>query len=425
MLDIKDLLLNRNSATELLKRRGFDLPIDQIESLDFKRRSVLQELEARRAELKAGSKAPPAVPNDAERKAALSALGSQIATLEGQLSEVTDEINAVMLNIPNLPAERTPIGFSEADNSVVETWGQKRPYDFIPKSHDVLGEQLGILDFRRGVKLAGSRFSVLSGAGARLSHAIASFLLDAAIQNGYTQVSVPYMVNRATMTATGQLPKFESELFRVTSGESEWFLIPTAEVPVTNLHADEVLPEAALPLSYCSLSPCFRAEAGSAGRDIKGLIRQHQFDKVELVKICTPDSSWDELEKMLSHAKRVLEMLGLHYRVVTLCTRDIGFHVRFTYDLEVWLPGQNQYREISSCSNCWDFQARRGKIRYKRQADSKNGLVHTLNGSALPIGRTMVGILEQYQTAEGAIQIPDALIPYTKFSIIHPSGKVE
>jgi seryl-tRNA synthetase len=284
----------------------------------------------------------------------------------------------------------------------------------------------GLLDFERGAKLAGTRFTVLRGAASRLERALMNLMLDMAVlEHGYTPVSVPYMVNRKTMIGTGQLPKFEADMFRVTAGDREWFLIPTAEVPVTNLHADEIILKAELPLAYCSLTPCFRAEAGSAGRDIRGLIRQHQFDKVEMVRFTKPSESWKELDILTQHAENILQRLNLHYRVVALCTGELGFAAQFTYDLEVWLPGQNAYREISSCSNYGDYQARRARIRYKRSDSGKNELVHTLNGSGMPIGHALIAVIEQNQRADGSIAIPEDLQKYTGFTIIFPNGKTD
>jgi seryl-tRNA synthetase len=435
MLNYRQILANPLHYQELLARRGYQLPLQILQELDGKRLPLLQEAEACRRQLKGGSREVGQLLQKTKGqetdevialKSQMTQIGERIRQLESELNAVEAQLETVMFDVPNVPAPQTPIGNSEQDNPVLRVRGTKPVFDFQPKSHDELGEQMGILDFERGAKLAGSRFTVMKGAASRLERALSFFFLDmAALEHGYTQVSVPYMVNRKTMTGTGQLPKFENDMFRVVSEDRELFLIPTAEVPVTNLHADEIIPEENLPLMYCSLTPCFREEAGSAGRDVKGLIRQHQFDKVEMVHISRPEDSWNQLEMMTHHAENILQRLGLHYRVVALCAGDIGFSAQFTYDLEVWLPGQNAYREISSCSNCGDFQARRAKIRYKRQDTGKNELVHTLNGSGLPIGRALIAILEQYQCSDGSVMLPEVLHRYTGFSRILPDGRTD
>lgn len=435
MLNYRQILANPSEYKELLARRGYELPLEALQELDHQRLALLQEVEKCRRQVKEGSREVGKLLQRSQgqeteeivaQKAQMAQISEHIKQLDNDLSATETQLETIMLDVPNVPAPQTPLGHSEQENPVIRTWGKKPLFSFPAKSHDELGEKMGILDFERGAKLAGSRFTVLKGAASRLERALAFFLVDMAVlEHGYTQVSVPYLVNRKTITGTGQLPKFENDMFRVVSEEREFFLIPTAEVPVTNLHADEILPEESLPLLYCSLTPCFRAEAGSAGRDVKGLIRQHQFDKVEMVHISKPENSWDQLETMTHHAENILQRLGLHYRVVALCTGDIGFSAQFTYDLEVWLPGQNAYREISSCSNCGDFQARRAKIRYKCKDTGKNELVHTLNGSGLPIGRTLIAIMEQYQRSDGSIAIPESLRRYTGFSYILPDGSTE
>jgi seryl-tRNA synthetase len=320
-------------------------------------------------------------------------------------------MQAASLQIPNLPAESVPNGTSSEDNVEIRRWGQPRPFDFPPKPHEVLGEHLGILNFEQAAKISGSRFAVYWDAGARLERALANFMLEMHTRrHGYHEVLPPFMVNEATLVGTGQLPKFKEDLFHCDGGD-HW-LIPTAEVPLTNLFREEILDESQLPISVTAWTPCFRAEAGSYGKDVKGLIRQHQFQKVELVKVSTPDRSMAELESLTSNAEAVLQALNLPYRVMNLCAGDLGFSAVQTYDLEVWLPGQNLYREISSCSNCGEFQARRANIRYRPKGQKKTEFVHTLNGSGLAVGRTWLAVIENYQQADGSIQIPEALQPY-------------
>jgi seryl-tRNA synthetase len=340
----------------------------------------------------------------------LRALGDEVKKTEQDLAAVEAEIERLLLLVPNPPHESVPDGKDEKDNVVVRAWGEKRSYPFQPKPHWDLGEALGILEWQQAAKLSGSRFTIYKGAGARLERAIASFFCDVHASRGYTEVLPPYLVTGETMTGTGQLPKFEEDLFK-TRNEPPLYLIPTAEVPVTNMHRDEVFESDALPVSYCAWTPCFRAEAGSAGKDTRGIIRQHQFHKVELVKLARAEESYAEHEKMVDDACEVLRRLGLHHRVVLLCAGDMGFASAKTYDLEVWCPGQDAYREISSVSNCEDFQARRIRVRYRGEG-GKPRLAHTLNGSGVAIGRTVVAILEQYQQADGCVAVPDALRPY-------------
>ncbi|RPH40861.1 MAG: serine--tRNA ligase, partial [Desulfobulbaceae bacterium] len=335
----------------------------------------------------------------------------RIKELDVELASTEEQLQAIVLSIPNLCDDSVPVGQNDTDNLEIRVWGDKPVFPFSPKPHWEIGEQLGILDFDRATKLAGARFALLKGFASRLERALINFMLDLHTQkHGYTEILPPFLANTASLTATGQLPKFAEDLFKI----SDWdlYLIPTAEVPVTNIHREETLDERDLPLSYTAYTPCFRSEAGSYGRDTRGLIRQHQFDKVELVKFTTPETSMAELEKLLMDAEEVLQLLRLPYRVVTLCTGDLGFSSTKTYDIEVWLPGQNTYREISSCSNFLDFQARRGSIRYRPEGQKKSRLVHTLNGSGLAVGRTLLAILENYQQEDGSVSLPEILKPY-------------
>lgn len=338
-------------------------------------------------------------------------MGDGIKTLDAALDEVEGKLNAILMTLPNRLHESTPVGADENDNPVVRTWGTPRGFDFEPKPHWDLAEALGIMDFEKGVMLAQSRFTVLKGAGARMERALISFMLDLhTLQHGYTEVLPPFMVRSAVLEGTGQLPKFAEDLYRI-DGEDLW-MIPTAEVPLTNLHRETILEESDLPKYYTAYTPCFRREAGSAGRDVRGMLRQHQFDKVELVKLCTPETSYEELEKLTGNAERVLQLLELPYRVVALCSGDIGFGSAKTYDLEVWLPSQGKYREISSCSNCEDFQARRMNTRYHPADGDRPRFIHTLNGSGIAIGRALIAVFENYQREDGSIAIPQALVPY-------------
>jgi len=346
-------------------------------------------------------------------------LSTRIKDGEGELARLEAECEQQLMAIPNAPHASVPQGASEADNPVLHTWGEKPVFAFPPKPHDDLGRALGVLDFEGGVRIAGARFTVLRGAASRLNRALLGYMMDLHTQHGYEEAWPPAIVRRASLHGTGQLPKFEADLFRLDLAvgpdhvaDNDLFLSPTAEVQMTNLHMDQILDGDSLPRRYCAYAPCFRAEAGAAGRDTRGLIRQHQFDKVELVKVTTPETSYAELEALREDAERVLQGLGLHYRVVELCTGDLGFGSTKTYDLEVWLPGQDAYREISSCSNCEDFQARRAKIRYRAAPKDKPRHAHTLNGSGVAIGRTLVAIFEQYQQADGSIRVPEVLRPY-------------
>ncbi len=343
----------------------------------------------------------------------------EIQQLQKAAEEYDGRLRKVLVGIPNLPHESVPVGHSAEENVEVRRWGSPSEFDFIPKPHWEVGEELGVLDLERAVKLTGSRFAVYWDMGARLERALANFMLDLHTrEHGYTEVLPPYLVNSESMYGTGQLPKFASELFRVPHGDNDLWLIPTAEVPVTNLYRDEVLDPSRLPISLTAYTPCFRSEAGSYGKDVRGIIRQHQFQKVELVKFSRPEDSYEQLEKLTQDAEAVLQKLGLHYRVVSLCTGDMGFSAAKTYDIEVWLPGQKMFREVSSCSNFETFQARRANIRYRREGKSKTGFVHTLNGSALAVGRTWLAIIENYQRADGSVAVPEVLRPHMGTDLI-------
>lgn len=413
MLDLKYVLSNLDLAKNKTVARNYDFDFDNLVSLSEKRKSLItksEELKARRNEisrqvgiLKKEGKDTLHLQEEVKKDALL------MEDLDNQLKEIQNQLDNLMLNIPNLIDDTTPIGKDETENKVVRTWGEPRKFDFEPKGHWDLGVDLGIIDFERGVKIARTRFSVLAGMGARLDRAISSFMLDTHREAGYIEMSVPFLVNASAMTGTGQLPKFAEEAFYCD--KDELYLIPTAEVPVTNLYMNEILDNKVLPIKHAALSACFRREVGSYGKDVKGLIRQHQFNKVELVKVCEPENSDSELESLTANAEKILQLLNLPYRVVALSSGDLGFSSSKTYDLEVWLPGQNCYREISSCSNFKDFQARRANIRY-RASDGKVRFAHTLNGSGLAVGRTLLAIIENYQQEDGSIIIPEVLRPY-------------
>jgi seryl-tRNA synthetase len=422
MLDARYVADHFDEVRAQLARRGaeFAEAIDGVVSLVTSRRELTRKTELLQAERNTASDAMAKLAKSgdkqgmAERRDELKALSERVKGLELELSAADAQIEEILLGIPNLPHESVPDGQSEDKNVVVRTWGEKPSFAFEPKAHWELGEKLGILDFERAAKLSGARFSVLWGLGARLERALATFMLDLHTgEHGYTEIYPPYLVKAEALRGTSQLPKFEEDLFKTKRSDpndpSALYLIPTAEVPVTNLHADEILEASQLPLAYTAHTPCFRSEAGSYGRDVRGLIRQHQFDKVEIVRFSTPEQSLAELEKLTLHAEEVLKRLNLHYRVVEHCAGDLGFAASKGYDLEVWLPSQNSYREISSCSVFGDFQARRAKIRYRPEAKAKPRLLHTLNGSGLAIGRTWVAILEQYQQADGSVLLPEAL----------------
>jgi seryl-tRNA synthetase len=422
MHDPRVLLDPTTDAVRKLARRGFALDTASLEKLLADRNSAIQRGDEARAESKrvaiAVKGAEPEERDDLVARAR--ELKSVVSAAEEDHRRLEAELQDVLLGVPNLPSDELPDGTSDEDAELVRTWGDPPRFDFTPRDHVELGEMLGILDLPRATKLAGPRFAVLRGQGAALERAIARYLLDLHTQrHGYTEFSLPTLVNRVTMTGTGQLPKFEQDLFKTGVADRELFLIPTAEVPLTNLHAKETLVTEDLPLAYTAHTPCFRSEAGSYGRDTRGLIRLHEFSKVELVRIVAAERSREELEVMVSHAEAAMQSLGLAYRVVKLAAGDIGFSAEFTYDIEVWLPGQQAYREISSLSDCGTFQARRAGIRTKSK-DGKRGFAATLNGSGLPIGRTLVAILEQGQQADGSVRIPDALVPYTGFEVLKP-----
>ncbi len=415
MLELKVLRERPQWVKQRLATRGGDYPIERILDLDTRRRHLIAELDRLRHERKTLSeeigrlKRQGQDPEDLVSRVKL--LGERIKALEGELREVEGEQKRLLLELPNLPHESVPVGEDEKDNQVVKRWGDLPQFDFKPRPHWEIGVELGILDFERAAKITGSRFTVYYGAGALLERALINFMLDLHIRkHGYREVLPPFMVNEETLIGTGQLPKFKEDLFKLE--DWDYYLVPTAEVPVTNLHREEILPEEVLPLYYTAYTPCFRSEAGAHGRDTRGIVRQHQFNKVELVKITTPETSYQELESLLLDAEEVLQLLGLPYRVMLLCTGDLGFSAAKTYDIEVWAPGQGRFVEISSCSNCEDFQARRANIRYRPRSGGKPRFVHTLNGSGLAVGRTVMAILENYQQPDGSVVIPEVLRPY-------------
>ena len=414
MLDIRYVVENTESVKRALAGRNGEFPVDKAVDLELRRREIIKEVEALKARRNSESAKVAQLKREKQNAdeiiADMQKIGGQIKELDDKLAVVEAELKDAMLSIPNLPHATTPVGKSDADNVEVRKWGEPTKFGFSPKPHWELGEELGILDWPRAAKITGARFTVYRGAAARLERSVISLMLDLHTSNGYSEILPPYIVNRASMTATGQLPKFEEEAFALKN--TEYFLVPTAEVPVTNLHRDEILSESDLPIKYCAYTACFRAEAGSAGRDTRGLIRQHQFNKVELVKFTRPSESYDELEKLTNDAEAVLQRLGLPYRVMSLSSGDIGFSSAKTYDLEVWLPSYGRYVEISSCSNFEDFQARRGNIKYRQAATGKPAYVHTLNGSGLAVGRTVAAIMENYQNADGTITVPEALRSY-------------
>ncbi len=418
MHDLRSLRDNLEALRAQLGPRGYDVSWEALKKLIEERRALTGDVEQRRHELKKGSNEVAQLKRSKQPDelaiAAMKAVGERIKTLEDGLRSVEERLIDLVLRVPNVPHATVPIGKDPESNVEVRRWGKPPGMTAPARPHWEVGEALGILDFDRAAKIAGARFAVLTGAGARLERALINYMLDLhTTQHGYREVLPPLMVNRQALIGTGQLPKFEEDLFRLR--DEEYFLIPTAEVPVTNLHRDEILNERILPLRYTAYTPCFRREAGSYGKDTRGLIRLHQFNKVELVTFTKPGQSYDELERLTGHAEAILQGLGLHYRVVTLCTGDMGFSAAKTYDLEVWLPSQQQFREISSCSNFESFQARRAGIRFKDQSgkkDMKAEFVHTLNGSGLAVGRTLVAILENYQQPDGSVLVPEALRVY-------------
>jgi seryl-tRNA synthetase len=416
MLDVK---LIRESP-ELVRQRlatrggGDEACVAEIATLDEHRRKLLTESDSLKAERNKVSKEIGVKKAKGQEvsgeMAAMKQVGDRIAALDTQLSTLDAQLQSVLLMVPNLPHESVPVGKDAAGNREVRRWGEPATFAFKPQPHWEIGEKLGILDFPRAAKISGSGFILYKGAGARLERALINWLLDLHTrEHGYTEVFPPFLINRASMIGTGQLPKFEEDMYRLR--DEEMYLAPTAEVPVANIHRDEILREEQLPIRYCAYTPCFRREAGAAGKETRGMIRVHQFDKVELIKFTKPETSYDELEKMVANAERVLQLLGLHYRVALLCTGDMGFASAKTYDIEVWAPGQNAYLEVSSCSNCEDFQARRANIRFKG-ADGKNRFVHILNGSGTALARLYVALLETYQQADGSVKLPEVLLPY-------------
>lgn len=416
MLDIRVIRENPEKVKAAMKSRNKDMDaqVDRVLEIDAARRELMGKADALKAEQNAASKEIPRIKKEggdiSEIMSRMNEIKESVKKLDAELADLDAAQKSLMYEFPNIPNESVPVGKDDSENVEVRRWGEPTKFDFEPKAHWDIGADLGILDPETAAKVTGARFHFYKDMGARLERAIMNFFLNTHTANGYTEVFPPYMVNRASMTGTGQLPKFEEDAFKITN--DDYFLIPTAEVPVTNMHRDEILDGTKLPIKYCAYSACFRAEAGSAGRDTRGLIRQHQFNKVELVKFANPENSYEELEKLTNDAERVLQLLGLPYRVVTLSTGDLGFSSAKTYDIEVWMPSYGRYVEISSCSNFEDFQARRASIRFKNSPKDKAQLVHTLNGSGVAIGRTTAAILENYQNADGSVTVPEVLRPY-------------
>ncbi|MCC0673938.1 serine--tRNA ligase [Clostridioides sp. ES-S-0145-01] len=422
MLDIKRIRENLDCIKKAMERRGekaFNL--DEVVKLDDERRKILQEVEVMKNELNTASKNIPNLIKEGKdvenEKIKLKELSDKIKVIDKNLKDVEEKMEYLLMRIPNVPHAEVPQGETDEDNVEVRTWGKTSNFDFESKAHWEIGTELGILDFETAGKITGSRFTLYKGLGARLERALLNFYLDTnTTVNGYTEIIPPFMANRNSFLGTGQLPKFEEDMFKIEG--LDYFLIPTSEVPLTNIHANEILKFEQLPINYTAYTPCFRSEAGSAGRDTRGLVRQHQFNKVEMVKIVAPEESYNELEKLTNNAETMLQLLNLPYRVVKICTGDLGFTASFKYDVEVWMPSYNRYVEISSCSNCEDFQARRAGIRFKRDKNSKAEYAHTLNGSGLAIGRSVAAILENYQQADGSVIVPEALRPYMGVSVI-------
>ncbi len=413
MLDLKFVCENIEEVKQRLAHRSGKFDLAGLSELASERKNLIQDGETKKATKNAVSKQIPSLKGEEKtaKIAQMKELGEQIKAIDTRLNEVEGKISEIMLTIPNLPNKEVPIGSDSEDNVEVRKWGEPTKFDFEPKAHWDIAEEKDLCDWPRASKISGARFTVYKGLGARLERAIYNFMLDTHTSNGYTEIFPPYMVNKNAMIGTGQLPKFAEDMYYVNNEGQDFYLVPTAEVPVTNLHREEILPYDALPIKYCAYTACFRGEAGSAGRDTRGLIRQHQFNKVELVKFTTPETSYAELEHLTNSAEKILQLLGIPYRVVCLCTGDLGFGSAKTYDIEVWMPSYNRYVEISSCSDYEDFQARRASIRY-RDKDGKVKLVHTLNGSGLAVGRTTAAILENFQQADGSIVIPEVLRKY-------------
>lgn len=415
MLDIKLIRNNPDILKKALQKRKDNFDVDQILGLDEKRRQILVEVEQLKNKQNSASKMIPVYKKEGKDVSQLmeemKSLSDKIKSLDSQVREIDEELNKLLLTIPNIPNSSVPDGDTDEDNVEIRKWGEPRKFDFEPKAHWEIGENLGILDFSSAAKVTGARFTFYKGLGARLERSLMNFMLDLhTTKHGYTEVFPPFMVHRNSMIGTGQLPKFEEDAFKVAN--TEYFLIPTAEVPVTNLYREQILDVKDLPIKHAAYSACFRAEAGAAGRDTRGLIRQHQFNKVELVKFTTPETSYEELESLTRDAEEVLQLLGIPYRVVKICVGDLGFTAAMKYDIEVWMPSYNRYVEISSCSNFEDFQARRAGIKFRRSANDKPEFVHTLNGSGVAIGRTTACILENYQQADGTVKIPEVLLKY-------------
>ena len=426
MLDMKFVRENPELVMDAMRKRNANVNLDEFLELEKKRRELTLQVEALKSQRNAASqeigKMKKAGENADAQMAEVRALGDKIAEDDKELKDIEARLKEILMTIPNMPAADTPVGSSDADNPVVRTWREPAKFAFEPQAHWDIGEKLNILDVERAGKVSGARFTFYRGLGSRLERSVINFFLDIHTgEHGYTEFFPPFIVNKDSMQGTGQLPKFAEDMFKLEG--LDYYLIPTAEVPITNLHRDEILSGDDLPLYYTAYSACFRAEAGSAGRDTRGLIRQHQFNKVELVKFTKPEDSWDELEKLTANAEKVLQLLELPYRVVRLCTGDIGFSSAATYDLEVWLPAANCYREISSCSNFLDFQARRANIRFRRDTKSKPEFVHTLNGSGVAVGRTVAAILENYQQADGSVIVPKVLRPYMGCDVIEAPKK--
>ena len=415
MLDIKFVRENLDAVQDMLNRRHNNLSLDGFTTIEKRRREILAEVEVLKGKRNTASKQIGVMKKNGENTDAIMAemrqVGEEISKLDNELKDVETQLRDFMLRIPNMPKEDVPLGVDDKDNPEVRRYLEPTKFDFEPKAHWDLGEALDIIDAERAAKVTGARFTFYKGMGARLERALINFMMDLhATKHGYTEVLAPCIVNKDSMIGTGQLPKFAEDMFKLEG--LDYYMVPTAEVPTTNYHREEILDVKNLPEHYCAYTACYRAEAGSAGRDTRGLIRQHQFNKVELIKFALPEESWDELEKMTDDAEDVLRELGLPYRVVLLCTGDMGFTSAKTYDIEVWMPAQNTYREISSCSNCLDFQARRANIKFRREPKAKPEFVHTLNGSGLAVGRTFAAILENFQQADGSIVVPKVLVPY-------------
>ena len=417
MIDIKLIRNDVETVIRKLNTRGKDFSyLRRVLELDNERRDLIGKVEALKKERNDASKLVGQLKREgkdaAEILKSVATIGDDLQADDQKVNEMEEEIRQILLSTPNILHESVPIGKDETENPEIRRFMEPTKFSFVPKSHYELGEKLGIIDFERAAKITGARFVIYKGLGARLERALIAFMMDLHSKNGYTEIIPPFIVNRESMTATGQLPKFEEEAFKLVNGNGDWFLNPTAEVPTINMYRNEILEHAQLPLLYCSYTMAFRSEAGSAGKDTRGLIRTHQFNKVELIKFTAPETSYDELESMLKESELVLQLLKLPYHVISLCSGDMGFSMAKTYDIEVWLPSQNTYREIGSISNAEDYQARRGNIRMRRSKDAKPEFVHTLNGSGLAVGRTWVAIAENYQQPDGSIKIPDVLIPY-------------